>query len=253
MVEQADPAVQVEPVVTTEVTKAAPEAPKEDWEGKYKASEADNAKLTKQAADGRSREIAVMKQSERDNLTRQTAEKVDLLATAVETQDWGAYRTKVEEINKQASAAASTAETEVARGEALAELMEIDKELGGGLENNPLFENVGLYWRQGMSTGNAVYYQKAVAEAHKAGAKMAREQTATQAKAHVKAIKDAEVAAAKAAKEAAGVFDVGAGADAGAGAKATNDTIDALWVAFDRAHPEQKNPYDAQYSALLRR
>lgn len=47
-------------------------------------------------------------------------------------------------------------------------------------------------------------------------------------------------------------LDSGVGSRAGSVA-ATGDTIDKLWVEYDRAHPDNPNPYDAQYRRFLGR
>ena len=39
--------------------------------------------------------------------------------------------------------------------------------------------------------------------------------------------------------------------DAGGGVAATSENIDKLWTDYDIAHPNQVNPYDAQYRKLL--
>ena len=201
---------QAEAVVAAEATKP-PEAPAVETE-EVKALRVEVAKLTKQVEDDRGREIGHLKQAERDALIQRIADKQEALAEGVESQDWVAYRAKVQAINEAASQSQLTAETEAVRQEALTELMEINTAIGGGLETNPLFANVLLFYRNGR-------YEKSVAEARRVEAKMARDETAVQAKTHSKAIKDAEEAAAKAARVEAGVFDLGAGAEAGGGGK----------------------------------
>ena len=194
-----------------------PEPPVESEE--VKGLRAEVAKLTKQAGDSRGREIGLLKQAERDALIQRIAEKQEALATAVETQDWAAYRAKVEEINDAARQTQLTAEQETVRQEALTELLEMEERLGGHLDKNPLFANALLFWRNGR-------FEKAVAEAHKAGAKLIQEKLVTMGKEHAKSLKEATAAAAKAAKEEAGAFDLTTGRGAGAGGKPSKDEVD---------------------------
>ena len=230
--EATEAVAEAEAVVAAEATK--PPEPSIDWKARAEEAEArrvtleaNMAKLTKEIEDNRGREIGQLRQKERDDLAVQNTEMLRALATAVRTQEWDAYDTKVKEINEQASKSHLTAEVEAAKQEAYAELQQIDEDMGGTLDSHPLFESTRLYWRQAQSTGNSAYYLKAVAEAHKASVKLAKEETASQAKTHLKAIKDAEAAATKAAKEAAGVHDLALGPAAG-GMGITKDNIDAL-------------------------
>lgn len=61
-----------------------------------------------------------------------------------------------------------------------------------------------------------------------------------------------KAAAAQKMQEEAAALDTGPGAGGG-GRTATPETIDRLWVDWERKHPDQLNPYTEQYRAILRR
>ena len=60
---------------------------------------------------------------------------------------------------------------------------------------------------------------------------------------------EAEVASLKKGQVPSQTFDSGRGDGS---SPATSDNVDALWVAFDREHPDRKNPYEDGYRSFLR-
>ena len=72
-------------------------------------------------------------------------------------------------------------------------------------------------------------------------------------KAEIKAAKDQAETEKKRANQANGTLEVGAPGGTPAGiTPATRDNIDGLYVAFDRAHPNEKNPYEDRYRDFIR-
>lgn len=228
----------------TEPAKAEPEV---DWKAKAQELESNIAKLTKQVEDGRSREIAVLTQAKRDDLLRVIAERQEVLATAVESQDWAKYRQTIGEIDARERQTQLTAEVEEVRASALEELADVDKELGGGLDKHPLFDAVRLYWNQGVKTGNPYYFERAVAEAHKAARKLEKETTG---KTHAKALKDAKEEARKAALVEAGAFDNGAGAEAGGGAASIQSLVNKYGKGEALSFDETKKVHEAMSKGI---
>jgi len=246
-VAEAGTEVSAETTATPEVEKAD----EVDWKAQAETQKAENAKLEKLIEDSRGREIGLLKQAERDALAKRTADKVEALAAAMESQDWDGYRAKVQEIDTQASKAQSAAATEEEREAAKAELFEIDERLGGNLESHALFENVRLYWRQGLSTENPYYFQRAVAEAHKAEARLAREELDKTRRDNDKAMKAAIAEAEKRAKEESGLYDVGAGAEIGGAGSPSLASL--VTKDIRRMTPNERNQYRKDLDAAMKR
>lgn len=243
----AEPVVEQAVVIPPAKTTAEPEV---DWKAQAEQYKVEIQRLEKLAEGIRSQDLNILRQKEQGDLLRNVAEQQRLLAEAVRTQDWNTYDAKVkEQVDKMAEAQAATA-NELAVQEAIKELDALERESGTLLLQNgtwaPGFENVALFWRNGQ-------HAKAVNEAHKVITKLAREATAAEKKASAKAVAEARTAAVKETEEKLGKFDLAAGPEAGGSGTVAEDKIDAAWVDWDRKHPNEKNPYDAQYRAILRR
>ena len=219
--------------------QVAPEtkAPEPDWK-----AEAEKHRL---ASEG------FRQQADREAQLRKTAE--GRLAKEAETnrrllrvEEYARHSVPEEDreaLDKQAEAAAvtdaqrRTAEEEV--GAIMSEIQEYAQDMGKSFATDPLFAAL----RDGINTQGR--YGTALREIRKlAKADQTSKAQATQA---------AEQARRVATQTRQERTNIASPRPAAVAVSVTNENIDALWVAFDRDHPFEANPYDAQYRAMLSR
>ena len=170
----------------------------------------ENERLAKLAEGVRSQDLNILRQKEQGDLLRQIAEGQRLLAEAVKTQDWTAYDTKLQEIANKQAEAQIVATNQTVLSESEQAILAIEKETGRDWVKDPAFEDARMFWRNGQ-------YAKAVNETSRVAVKIAREETAAEKKANVRAIAEATVRTKKETEEALGKFDLGSGSEAGGG------------------------------------